>query len=268
MISTIALVFTAAAVMAVALLVAVGRLRLGPARQQDEDRAPIAVFDENGDITAESLGRVRFEVAPRGYRMDEVDAVIAALVHQLRSQEDCMPNSDQPEQVNRDSHSDDFGASPPKNIDSVRGEVCVELSVDIDADADKVWAALVNWPSQGEWMLGTRVWVTKGDGASTGSQIAAFSGIGKLGFLDPMTITDWQPPHSCTVLHTGTLVRGTGTMSVKPRQGGGSTFTWQETLELPWGWVGRLGWALGERVFIIGVRKSLDKFAAWVRTCE
>ena len=44
-------------------------------------------------------------------------------------------------------------------------------------------------------MLGTRVEVTKGDGASVGSELSAFTGLGPVGFLDTMTITRWDAPY-------------------------------------------------------------------------
>jgi hypothetical protein len=40
-----------------------------------------------------------------------------------------------------------------------------------------------------------------------------------------------------------------------------AVFYWQESLELPWGWLGRLGWIAGGWVFIAGVKRSLAKFA-------
>ena len=138
------------------------------------------------------------------------------------------------------------------------------LRTDVDAPVEQTWAGAVDWAGQGEWMLGTRVWPTERDGQGVGGGIAAFTGVGPLGFLDTMVITRWEPPRSCHVLHTGRIVRGTGAFDVEPRGEGRSTFVWREDLELPLGLLGRLGWPLVRPLFAFGVRLSLRRFARWV----
>ncbi len=81
-----------------------------------------------------------------------------------------------------------------------------------------------------------------------------------------MTITAWDPPRACHVLHTGRLVRGTGVFAVEPRADGLATFVWREDLELPLGALGRLGWPLVRPFFAYGVQLSLRRFARWVET--
>ena len=138
------------------------------------------------------------------------------------------------------------------------------LSVDVDAPADATWAAAVDWAHQGDWMLGTRVTPTAGNGEGVGGRLEAFSGIGRLGFLDPMEITLWQPPRACHVLHTGRVVRGTGAFEVEPRGDSRSRFHWREDLVLPLGLLGRVGWLLVRPLFAYGVRLSLKRFARQV----
>lgn len=92
----------------------------------------------------------------------------------------------------------------------------------------------------------------------------AFSGIGRVGFLDPMEITLWQPPRACHVLHTGRVVRGTGAFEVEPRGDNRSRFHWREDLDLPLGAPGRIGWLLVRPLFVYGVRLSLRRFASKV----
>lgn len=146
--------------------------------------------------------------------------------------------------------------------------VHVELDVDIAAPPERVFAAVVDWPAQGRWMVGTTVDVTRGDGRSVGSELSAFTGAGRLGFLDTMTITAWEEPVRVDVLHTGRVVRGTGTMAVAPLPGGGSRFTWSEDLDLPLGWLGRAGWPIARGPFLAGVRASLRSFARLVEAGE
>ena len=137
------------------------------------------------------------------------------------------------------------------------------LTVDVDAPVEQTWAGATDWAGQGEWMLGTRVRPTRQGGQGVGGGIEAFTGVGRLGFLDTMDITLWDPPHRCHVVHTGRLVRGTGAFEVEPR-GPHSTFVWREDLELPLGALGRLGWPLVKPFFAYGVQLSLKRFARWV----
>ncbi|GLZ43247.1 SRPBCC family protein [Actinokineospora sp. NBRC 105648] len=136
--------------------------------------------------------------------------------------------------------------------------------VEVAAPAAATWAALTDWTTQGEWMLGTQVRVTRGDGHGVGSTLAAFTGLGKIGFTDHMEITTWDPPHRCEVTHTGRVVRGTGLFEILDRGADGSTFVWQEDLRPPLGKLGDLGWLVVGPAFRLGVRQSLRKFAAYV----
>ena len=140
------------------------------------------------------------------------------------------------------------------------------LPVDVDAPVEQTWAALTDWAGQSEWMLGTRVWPTAQGGRGVGGGVEAFSGIGRLGFLDRMVITRWEPPHRCDVLHVGRLVRGPASFDVQPRGDGGSRVVWREDLELPLGLLGRLGWPLVRPFAAAGFRLSLNRFARWVES--
>jgi hypothetical protein len=140
----------------------------------------------------------------------------------------------------------------------------VRLEVVVEAPVEQTWAAAVDWDRQGDWMLGTRVRGTAQDGVGVGGGIEAFTGVGRLGFLDTMEITAWDPPQRCAVLHTGRVVRGTGLFEVRELGEERSVFVWSEQLELPLGALGRLGWPVVRPLFLAGVRRSLDRFALWV----
>jgi hypothetical protein len=140
----------------------------------------------------------------------------------------------------------------------------VRLEVVVEAPVEQTWAAAVDWDRQDEWMLGTRVRGTAQDGVGVGGGIEAFTGVGRLGFLDTMEITAWDPPQRCAVLHTGRVVRGTGLFEVRELGEERSVFVWSEQLELPLGALGRLGWPVVRPLFLAGVRRSLDRFALWV----
>ena len=146
--------------------------------------------------------------------------------------------------------------------------------VDVDAPPERVWAALVDWDRQGEWMLLTDVRAVDGNGQGVGGQLAAVTGIrlpGRLlggrrvGVLDRMLITAWEFPRRVDVRHTGRVVRGTGSFEVRPRGNGGSTFVWTEGLDLPLGVLGRAGWPLVRPLMAAGVRSSLRRFAGFAQ---
>jgi uncharacterized protein YndB with AHSA1/START domain len=138
----------------------------------------------------------------------------------------------------------------------------LELAVDVPAPPERTWLAVTDWARQGEWMLGTTVRVTGGDGRSVGSTLAARTGYGPVGFLDTMEITEWDPVRRrAVVAHTGRVVRGDGEFAVTPRAGGGSVMHWTERLELPFGVLGQLGWPLLRPVFAAGVQWSLHRLA-------
>jgi hypothetical protein len=142
--------------------------------------------------------------------------------------------------------------------------VPVRLDVTISARVEKVFEAFSQWSEQGRWMVGTKVVVRSGDGASVGSELGAWTGAGPVGFWDVMVITRWEPPYRVDVRHTGSLVKGTGVMEVLALPGGRSRFVWSEELELPLGRVGRLGWPVARPAFLAGVKRSLAAFGRLV----
>lgn len=150
--------------------------------------------------------------------------------------------------------------------------VPLRAAVEVPAAATATWAAAVDWARQGEWMLATRV--ASGPSAAgpaaaavtegVGAQLAAYTGLGRFGFLDTMEITEWDPPRRCAVRHTGRVVRGTGTFEVVPVSGDRSRFVWAEYLEVPGGRVGARLAGLVAPILLAAVRLSLTRFARWV----
>lgn len=130
----------------------------------------------------------------------------------------------------------------------------------VKAPAQRTWDALTDWPVHHEWMLFTRA----EGGAAEGESIQAFTGIGKVGFLDTMTITVWEPPHRAVVRHTGKVVRGSGSFEVQPLGDHQCLVVWSEWVQLPFGILGRLGWPLARLVVKAGVQLSLRRLARYV----
>lgn len=107
------------------------------------------------------------------------------------------------------------------------------MSLTINAPIEKVWASLADWESQGDWMLQTKVEVTSQIREGVGTSIAAFTGIGKIGILDLMQVTLWQPPNICDVLHTGSIIKGTGRFELISLDHQKTRFDWSEEIVAP-----------------------------------
>jgi uncharacterized protein YndB with AHSA1/START domain len=134
------------------------------------------------------------------------------------------------------------------------------VTQDVNAPADRVWSVLVDWDAHGEWMLFTRA----SGGAAVGEPIEAFTGIGRVGFVDRMTIVVWEPPHRAVVRHTGRVVRGSGAFEVRELSPGRSQVVWSEWIDLPLGALGRAVWPLVRLVVHAGVSFSLRRLARYV----
>jgi hypothetical protein len=124
----------------------------------------------------------------------------------------------------------------------------VRRDIDLAVPAQVAWAYITDWPKQGEWIPQTRVEVV--DAADrVGGRLRAWTGVGRVGFWDPMTITAWevQPDGTrrCEVLHTGAVLRGEGGFVVQPRSATTCRFVWWERLVVPGGPFAALLWKGG-----------------------
>lgn len=142
-----------------------------------------------------------------------------------------------------------------------RGPAEVGVRVEVDAPVDAVFGAATAWERQSDWIPLTRVRVVRGDGRSVGSVIDAFTGIGRIGFLDTMEIIRWDPPHRVDVVHRGRVVRGPGSFVFTELSDRRAVMAWQEWLHLPLGRLGRLAWPLVRAAAAAGLGRSLRSFA-------
>lgn len=132
------------------------------------------------------------------------------------------------------------------------------VSVTIEASKEKVWRKLVDWESQGEWMLLTTVESSDrgAEDSGIGTTIDAFTGIGRFGILDRMKVTEWRPPEFCSVLHYGKLIRGRGDFTLVDIGPDKVRFDWYEKIEAP-----RILLLLIKPGVLAGVYLSLRRFA-------
>lgn len=122
------------------------------------------------------------------------------------------------------------------------------------ASAERVFAVLTDWPRHHEWMPFTRA----EGGTGVGATVRGRTGLGPVGFLDTMVITEWEPGRRVAVRHTGRLVRGEGWFTTAPLPGGGCTIGWAERLDPP-----PLGplWPLAAPAFRVFMRVGLRRLA-------
>ena len=147
------------------------------------------------------------------------------------------------------------------------------LTVEINQPIKIVWQHLVDWRSQSDWMLQTKVWSELDQDRTVkngkGVLIFAFTGLFpklypklKLGVLDTMEVVNWHPPYKCAVLHIGRIIRGTGSfelVSNSDSKKGGTTFYWSEEIIAPAVFI-----AILKPFILLGVRISLRRFTRLV----
>ncbi len=95
---------------------------------------------------------------------------------------------------------------------------CLERAA--SCSVDRLWSTITNFADYGQWLPLTRMTQDEGE-PGVGWSFAGWSGIGPLGFLDPMTIDRWQPPDSggvgeFSVTKRGRVLAGWAQVVVRP----------------------------------------------------
>jgi len=141
----------------------------------------------------------------------------------------------------------------------------LQREVEVAAPAGAVWDYVTDWPRQAEWVPHTRV-ENVDEAAGLGGRFRAWTGVGPIGFWDPMTITAWERTPDgggrCEVLHLGAVVKGEGEFTVLAVDDHTSRFVWAEVVAIPFGRLGALGWRFArpvvERFVDHGLRTMRD----------
>ncbi|MFF7816306.1 SRPBCC family protein [Streptomyces roseolus] len=100
----------------------------------------------------------------------------------------------------------------------------------------EAWRRLTDWPAHGRRVPLTRTTVLTSGPSRVGTRFTARTGIGRLGFDDPMEVTRWQPPRGdgpglCRLEKYGRPVRGWAEIEVAPEPGG-TRVVWTEDLSV------------------------------------
>jgi hypothetical protein len=118
-----------------------------------------------------------------------------------------------------------------------------EIVREVPLTAAEAFARVTDWSRHGAFVPLTSIRLT-----DTG--FVAHTGVGPLGFDDPMDVVEWDPPRFCRLEKRGRVVRGWAEITVDPLDLG-SRITWRE-LARTRGVVGpltRVEAALGRRLF-------------------
>ncbi|MFJ9683337.1 SRPBCC family protein [Streptomyces sp. NPDC101194] len=119
----------------------------------------------------------------------------------------------------------------------------------------EAWRRVTDWERHAAHVPLTTITVRTGPPTGTGTVFVARTGVGALGFDDPMEVVRWTPPAAgraglCRLVKRGSLVLGQASIDVYPTDSG-SHVVWVEELRvrlLP-PWVDPLITAAGRRVF-------------------
>jgi carbon monoxide dehydrogenase subunit G len=110
-------------------------------------------------------------------------------------------------------------------------------SVDVAAPVGQVWQRITDWPVHGRWIPFTTVQVTSPGANAVGSTFVGRTGLGPIGFDDPMEIVAWSPPVAagpgyCRIQKHGRVVVGWADFEVQAAGDVGSTVRWTEEVEI------------------------------------
>ncbi|MBA5220616.1 SRPBCC family protein [Streptomyces griseoaurantiacus] len=102
---------------------------------------------------------------------------------------------------------------------------------------DQAWQRLTDWPLHADVVPLTRITVLTEPPSHEGTAFVGRTGVGPLGFDDPMEVTAWEPPpeHTparCRLEKHGRLLRGWAEFRVHPHPPGGARVVWEEDLRV------------------------------------
>jgi len=115
--------------------------------------------------------------------------------------------------------------------------VGVLVRTEIDASPAMVWEVVRHIGDHVDWMedaVGIRF--TSARTSGVGTTFDCETRLGPIELTDRMEITEWEERQVIGVRHTG-VVTGSGRFTLVERPDGGTVFSWDETLRLPW-WLG------------------------------
>ncbi len=115
-------------------------------------------------------------------------------------------------------------------------DIVFTVTHDFDQPAETVWAALIDWEANGDWIPATRVEVDAGDPTAVGATFTGYTGAGPLTLVDRMEIAEieWREADetgTCVVNKLGPVLDGQAGFTVSPK-GIGSQVEWFEDVSI------------------------------------
>jgi carbon monoxide dehydrogenase subunit G len=119
--------------------------------------------------------------------------------------------------------------------------MAVEVSIDIAAGRDEVWADVASIASHVEWMAdAVRIDFATDQRDGVGTEAIVATKIGPFRTNDRMRFTTWDPPERMGVHHEG-LFTGTGEFTLEVIDPSTTRFRWREHIQFPWYLGGPIG---------------------------
>jgi uncharacterized protein YndB with AHSA1/START domain len=133
----------------------------------------------------------------------------------------------------------------------------VRSTIAIDAPIERVWAVIADIERQPEWMLDLKaVRLLTPPPVGVGTMAEGTVRILGLTVSDPITITEFAPPHRFAIHHDG-IFSGDGVITLESRaDGSGTIVRWDETLISPV--LPHLADRVGRPIFGAVFQKDLD----------
>jgi uncharacterized protein YndB with AHSA1/START domain len=135
----------------------------------------------------------------------------------------------------------------------------IRVSTTIPATPEAVWADVRDLASHVEWMADAEaIRFSSEQRSGVGTTFDCDTRVGPLHLTDRMEVTEWVEGEVIGVRHVG-LVTGTGRFTLSA-EGGGTRFTWEESLAIPW-WLGGPAAAVALRlVWMRNLRRLRQRF--------
>jgi hypothetical protein len=100
----------------------------------------------------------------------------------------------------------------------------IEIVREVRLTPTDAWTRVTTWERHGEFVPLTRI-------VRTPSGFDAFTGVGPVGFHDPMDVVEWREPSFCRLEKRGRVVTGWAELEVEAVSGG-SRVTWREDIQV------------------------------------
>ena len=135
----------------------------------------------------------------------------------------------------------------------------IRVSTLIPAPPERVWADVRDLASHVEWMADAEaIRFTTSQTSGVGAAFDCETRIGPLRTTDRMEVVEWLEGSVIGVRHVG-VVTGTGRFTLTP-EGGGTRFSWDEQLAVPWGLGGPLAAPVLRFVWRRNLRRLRSRF--------